>query len=281
MKTRIISAFLGAIALLLCLQSASGGRAANNEMDRTNAPGSGGNCGVYCHNSTGLHPNTQFEVVVKDIHGTVTTTYLPGQVYILEFAVTTDGNPFGYGMQAVILDSLNMNTGDMLAVSTNQTQLTTISNGREFVEHQGISSTGVFRATWMAPPVGTGPVTLYGIGLAVNGSGTVVGDDLAESTPLVLSEGIPSSTTHLQENENEHRIFPNPNQGTFYIETIQIDESCSIKVLNLAGQIVYQEFIQPAQKTTHQVNLKENIAGIYWVEIEQGRTKRSYPIRVY
>ncbi|CAA6829221.1 MAG: Collagenase, putative [uncultured Aureispira sp.] len=277
----MISVLLGAIGVLLCLQSASGGRAANNEMDRTNSPGSTGTCGIYCHGSAGLYPNTQLNVVIEDANGSVVTAYVPGQVYTLEFEVTSDGSPFGYGMQAVILDSLNMNTGDMLAVSTSETQLTRISNGREFIEHQGISNTGIFRTTWMAPPVGTGAVTIYGMGMAVNGSGTTQGDDFAAAIPVVLLESITNHTQNLQVDQSLYDVFPNPNQGAFYIKATKMEQDCFIQVFNLAGQIIYQESVTLAKNEAHQIKLNENIPGVYWVKIEQGASTQGYPIRVY
>jgi hypothetical protein len=280
MKIRIISFLLGAVVILLCLQSASGGRAANGEMDKTGAPGSLGSCGGYCHGSAGLFLNTQLNVVVKDANGNIVNSYVPGQVYTLEFDITSDGSPVGYGMQAVILDSLDMNAGDMLTVSTSETQLTTIPNGREFIEHQGISNTGVFKTTWMAPAIGTGEVTLYGVGMAVNGSGTTQGDDFSQAMPLVLSEDITNSTLALEEAENAYDIFPNPNQGAFYVKSAK-ESNCSIKVFNIAGQIVYEEFIELAKYATHQINLNGSMTGVYWVEIENGSTKKSYPMRVY
>lgn len=280
MKVRIISVLLGIIGVL-CLQSASGGRAANNELDCTGAPGGAGSCGGYCHNSSGFYPNTQLNVVIEDVNGNLVNSYIPGEVYTLEFEVTSDGSPFGYGMQAVILDSLDVNAGDLLTVSTSETQLTSISNGREFVEHQGISSTGIFRATWMAPPVGSGAVTLYGIGIAVDGSGSTQGDDFQAAMPIVLTEDIANSVQKLEEDQDQFEIFPNPNQGTFYVKTIQTKENCSIKVFNLAGQIVYQERVDLRQNTAHKINLTEKTPGVYWVKIEQGSTEQSYPMRVY
>lgn len=272
---------LGAIGIFLCLQSASGGRAANDEMDRTNAPGSGGTCGIYCHSSSGLHPNTQLNIVIEDANGTVVNAYIPGQIYTLTFEVTSDGSPFGYGMQAVVLDSLDMNTGDMLLVSTSETQLTTISNGREFIEHQGISSTGIFRTTWMAPPAGTGAVTLYGMGMASNGSGDTYGDDFTAAIPVVLAENITNSAQRLDENKALYEIFPNPNQGEFYVKTTKTVGNCSIKVFDLAGQIVYQKSIELTEYAAHKINLKENISGVYWVKIEQGTTASSYLVCIY
>lgn len=281
MKIKMIGVLLGAMAILLCLQSASGGRAANNGLDRTNSPGSGGACGGYCHGSSGFHPNTQLNIVIKDVNDNFVNSYIPGQVYTLEFEVTSDGTPFGYGLQAVILDSLDMNAGDMLMVSTNETQLTTIANGREFVEHQGISNTGVFRTTWMAPPIGTGEVTIYGMGMAVDGSGGTQGDDFQQAIPVVLTESVTNSTQKLEVDQSFYEIFPNPNQGAFYLKNNQKDGNSSIQVFNLAGQIVYEKEIELAKGASYKINLKENIPGVYWVKIEDGSTEKSYPMRVY
>jgi hypothetical protein len=215
------------------------------------------------------------------VNGNVVSAYVPGQVYTLEFEVTSDGSPSGYGMQAVILDSLDMNTGDMLVASTSETQLTTISNGREFIEHQGISNTGIFRTTWMAPSAGTGAVTLYGMGMASNGSGTIQGDDFTAAIPVILTENITSNVSNLEDDKALYEIFPNPNQGEFYVKTKKVEGNCSIKVFNLAGQIVYQKTIELAEYTAHEIKLKENIPGVYWVAIESESIKKSYPVRVY
>jgi hypothetical protein len=281
MKIRIIGVLLGVIAVLLCLQSASGGRAANNGLDRTSSPGSGGACGGYCHGSSGFYPNTQLNVVIEDVNGNIVNTYVPGQVYTLGFEVTSDGSPVGYGMQAVVLDSLDMNAGDMLTVSTNETQLTTISNGREFIEHLGISTTGIFRTTWMAPPAGTGAVTIYGMGMAVDGSGGTQGDDFQAIIPMVLTENITNNTQDLQVEQNLYEVFPNPNQGEFYVKNTQKEGTCVVKVFNLAGQIIYEKNIELTGNTSHRVSLKEKNPGVYWVKIEDGTIKKSYPIRIY
>ena len=114
----------------------------------------------------------------------------------LEFNVSSGGNPNGYGMQAVLLDASNANAGNLLTTTTANTQLSTISNGREFVEHQGRSTTGMFIATWEAPAAGTGDVLVYSIGIAVNGAGTS-GDNTSPTVQTVLSESPASSRDDL------------------------------------------------------------------------------------
>lgn len=282
MRIKNIGILLLIASVILCLQAASGGRAANGGMDKTGAPNSFGTCGGYCHNSTGLHPNTQFNILMKDANGQMVTTYVPGQTYTLECTVTSDGSPAGYGMQAVILDSLNLNAGDLLNVSTSETQLTTISNGREFLEHQGISSTGVFVTTWEAPSVGTGIVTVYGVGIAVDGSGSEQGDDFAQAVPLLLSEEVTNSIAETASKSHRYTLYPNPSSGAFFIKNNSAEKQCIIKVYNLIGQTIYQEHLTIEKEEHYKINLNQNLdLGLYWVEIEHERGKESYPISIY
>jgi len=146
MKIRLLRNLFIGITFLFVLQSASGGRAAVGGQDRTGSPGSLSAC-TFCHSTNGAFTNPQLGIIIKNTSGIIVTSYVPGDTYTLEFNVTSGGIPNGYGMQAVALNASNANVGDFLMTTTTNTQLSTIANGREFVEHDGRSSTGVFMAT--------------------------------------------------------------------------------------------------------------------------------------
>lgn len=259
--------------MTILLQSASGGRAANGGMDRTGAPGSSGSCGVYCHHSTGLHPNTQISMELKDSLGFSVNTYMPEETYTLEFTVSSDGSPQGYGMQAVLLDSLEINAGTMLTASTSNTQITSLSNGRSFVEHDGINNSGIFKVTWKAPASGTGDITIYGIGLAADGLGTVQGDDFSQSTQLLLTEAIVSGIGRLENNTKIATAYPNPSEGTFFLQNNGSNGNWSIVITNVARQIVYERETYVEKGGNCQLELDELNAGVYFVSIEDGVRK--------
>jgi hypothetical protein len=46
--------------------------------------------------------------------------------------------------------------------------LVTLSIGRQYAEHAGKSVSNSFNTQWTAPASGTGPITFYGAGAAVN-----------------------------------------------------------------------------------------------------------------
>jgi hypothetical protein len=270
MKTRLLGVLFIGITCLFVLQSVSSGRAASGGQDRTGAPGSLGAC-TACHANNGAFSNPQMEVIVKNAMGAVVASYVPGDTYTLEFNVSSGGTPNGYGMQAVVLDASNANTGDLLTTSTANTQLSTIGNGREFVEHQGRSGTGMFVATWEAPAVGTGDVIVYGVGMAVNGSGTA-GDNTSSTTQVILTESPASSIDDLNIEESSWKLFPIPNDGGFNITNKDETGPIMVQVYDLQGRSVYSENVVLDHLGTHFMYCKDLVSGIYVVKMQGEKT---------
>ncbi|WMX12585.1 MULTISPECIES: choice-of-anchor V domain-containing protein [unclassified Aureispira] len=274
MKTQLLGVLFFGVACLFILQSASGGRAAIGGQDRTGAPGAlGTNC-TACHANNGAFSNPQINITVSDASGTAVTSYVPGDTYTISFNVTSGGTPSGYGMQAVILDAANANAGDFLTTTTSNTQLSSISNGREFVEHQGRSGTGVFTATWEAPATGTGAVTVYGIGMAVNGSGTA-GDNTSPTEQVVLSESTVSPVNDLNREEASFDIFPIPNDGSFVFTNKGESGPITIQVYNMEGRSVYSENVILNHGVSHSIYCKNLVSGIYVVEMQGVKTRQT------
>jgi hypothetical protein len=273
MKTRLLGVLFIGVTSLFVLQSASGGRAASGGQDRTGAPGSLSTC-TACHGNNGAFTSPQIGVVVKDATGTVATSYVPGDIYTLEYTVTSGGTPNGYGMQSVILDASNENAGDLLTTTTASTQLSTIANSREFVEHLGRSSTGVFIATWEAPAAGTGAVTVYGIGMAVNGAGTA-GDNTSPTAQVVLSESPASGIYDLTIGESGLNIFPIPNNGGFTMTNKDETGSVIVQIYNLEGRSVYSENMDLDHNGTLFMYCKDLVPGIYVVEMQGEKTRQT------
>lgn len=156
----------------------SNGPAANGTGDVTMSPLSGGvNCNS-CH-SGGAFPVT-VQAVVADLSGNPVTSYVPGQTYNIGVQVTGGTRK---GFQLVALRGANLQAGS-LSAPLGGSQLITLS-GRTYFEHNTPSTTGLWAATWTAPPAGQGPVTFYFSGLAANFNGANNGDN-AISGSLVL-----------------------------------------------------------------------------------------------
>jgi hypothetical protein len=173
--------------MTLTFTSYSGGLASSGSSGGTGAPGDGTTCGG-CHNSGSFGPPLVQMGVTEG--ATAITEYIPGETYaVLLNVIALIGTPVGYGFQATVLDASDSKAGDFVA-SVAGSQITSLS-GREYAEHSTTSPIGTFGWQWTAPAAGTGTVTFYGVGNAVNGNGGTSGDNGSPTgTTITLTEGV-------------------------------------------------------------------------------------------
>ena len=170
----------------------SNGAAAMGLGDRTGSPigGAGSSC-ANCHSGGSFSPSISIDV--KDAGLNSVTSYIPGNTYTIEYTVLAgSGSPSGYGMQGVALNPSNGAAGNLFSPTTPNTQITS-SGGVQYLEHQSMSATGSFQTSWTAPMAGSGAVSIYARGLALNGDGSTSGDDASTSVLFGLTETIPTT----------------------------------------------------------------------------------------
>ena len=222
----------------------SNGTAAMGLGDRTGGPLSGGATCMGCHGGGATLPNLIIDL--KDGFGSSISSYIPGDVYTIDFEVI--GGTF-FGFQGVALTNNNWQGGTLTNVLTPNTQITNListSGGLQYAEQQGISSSGIFSIQWTAPTAGTGPITFYGIGLSVNGNGSTSGDLSSLPTSLVINESISTSigyaqSTYCQNDNNPVPTVSGATGGTFSSSAgLAIDPTSGIVDLSnsIAGNYV-------------------------------------------
>lgn len=214
----------------------SGGLAAVASQDRTGSPISSGLCSA-CH--AGGSFGTTFQITVRDLGNNIVTSYIPGAQYTVEYIVAgTTGTPSGFGMQSAILDASNSNAGSFGSVSTTSTQVSTIG-GIQFVEQQGASSSGLFIVDWTAPSSGTGSVTVYGNGIAINGNGGTSGDAGSPAVNLSLTEDVPTAINFPGNPYCSDATNPTPSvvgeQGGTFSAPLGLDINTASGLVNIAG----------------------------------------------
>ncbi len=170
----------------------SSGRALAANDGNTGAPGEGGLTCASCHNGGAF--GTLSEVLeIRDAGGNLVTEYIPGNTYTLTLAVSASmGTPAGYGFQMTELeDAGNTNSGTWQNLGANvQTANAGNVGGRVYIEHgNGTSASGTFTAEWVAPAAGTGSVTFYYTGNAVDGTGGTANDLGGSGSSMSLMEG--------------------------------------------------------------------------------------------
>lgn len=208
MKLRLIYIIAFSIFATYVLQSKRLGLASQNSMDRTGSPLSNGlNCNS-CH--TGGLNGVSLSLRVKDSGGNIVTSYRPGDTYTVEFDLASTSG-FTRGFQGVALTGSNAQAGTFFSPQTN-TQISTIGN-RQYVEHSSpalSAGTFVFIASWTAPTIGTGNVTIYSDGVVANGNNGTSGDDPAGPVTLVLTEEASASIDYVQATYCQGSSDPTP-----------------------------------------------------------------------
>ena len=176
---KTIYIFTALVLSTILLSSHAGGYAAAEGQGLTGAPGdtkltngSDVTC-QSCHNSGAFNPSTTLELL-NETGTTAVTKYEPTKIYTIRVTINAaSGAPVGYGFQMIdIRKSNDANVKSFVAAQAAGIQLTTLTNGRVYAEHNARSSSKTFNVKWKAPASGTGIVTFYAVGNAVNGCST-------------------------------------------------------------------------------------------------------------
>lgn len=187
---RTLTPILGLLAAVFYFAAFSSGPARGGGGDRTGSPVANGTCGS-CHNGGDFGAATSIELLDGDDN--VVTEYEPEGLYRLRISIATATAPGGYGYQAVVLTDADDAQAGAFGGNPQGFGVTVANGGREYLEQRSVSAESSIVASWVAPPAGTGPVTAYAAGNAVNTNGGTTGDQVALAT-LNVAEAASSST---------------------------------------------------------------------------------------
>jgi trimeric autotransporter adhesin len=70
-------------------------------------------------------------------------------------------------------------------------------------------------------------------------------------------------------NDLSIQLFPNPNNGVFYLRSNE--EETEVSIYSLLGTVVYQTSLQNAEAKHHKIDLSELSSGIYFVKVVSGQ----------
>lgn len=206
MKFKFLYSIFALAIIAFVFSSSSGGRATVANSGNIGAPGDPGTTCINCHGTGTFGGNTTVLNVYEQGTTNLVTQYQGGVTYDVEVAISVaTGTPAGYGFQMTVLeDGGNTMAGSFANPSANS-QLVTLGSGRTYHEHgvgDGIttpplySPTGTFTTEWTAPAAGTGNITFYAGGNAVNGNGSN-GDDDAALITQSMTEMVCAPDLHL------------------------------------------------------------------------------------
>jgi len=189
--------------------------------------------------------------------------YLPGELYTVSLKINHTGFPAGYGFQIVSLKDSDISAINNF-INIPQGMHDVFLNGRQYVEQNSRLPFDSFPLMWQAPEEGTGSVTFYGAGNAVNGNGNSSGDG-ADTTFLRIAEAEVSALDNIGDDISALKIYPNPSFDYIYVQgDIAVDR---INLFTISGQYI---------KSTDQTRLEVSDLrqGMYLVELIKGNEKK-------
>ncbi len=225
--------YIALISVAFIFMSNRRGRTSQTGQPSTTAPGESGQyCGsIGCHSTTTYE--TDIRLALTDADGNVVDQYNPDEDYTVNIEIGHVGTPAGYGFQIVSLrdsdESGINNFFDLPALTQEATAL-----NRQYIEQSDRLPNDNISLNWTAPTNGTGDVTFYVAGNAVNGNGSSGGDS-GDTTRLTIKEEIMSSINGIN-NDYDIVVYPNPAQDQISIMSdIPIDKAY---VIDASGKLI-------------------------------------------
>ena len=268
MKLKFIYTFFGLAAFGLLALSNSSGRASFSGQGATTAPGDGTVCSS-CHN--GGNYGASVNVRLKDkVSGETVTEYTPNETYDVEVIVGTTTAPGGYGFQVIALkDTDNSSVSTWANNVTPNTKFKTIGS-RQYFEQANVLPDSIMVSEWTAPAAGTGSVTFYAAGNAVNGTGTSANDQ-AVTNEFTFTEST-TSTLSLTKMGIRMNTFPNPTIDVLNLSLeMNASKELTINIYNLEGnRMETQNVMTQSGDNQFRFDVASYNSGMYFLEVADG-----------
>lgn len=280
MKLRLVYAIFLAALCAVVLPGNKNGRASEAKAGNTGAPGDEAlpngtpiTCSG-CHIASPITSSTA--VTVLDSAGNAVTQYVHGEKYTARVVVNaTAGVPKGFGFQMIALKDNGNADLDGFSDAGNQTvnnyKIATIPNGRTYAEHDNISTSNTFNVAWTAPAAGTGNITFYAAGNAVNKNGLNSGDG-ASATTLKMTESGSAATQNPEAERIGLAAWPNPFSSDLALSfRLPGAGEYRLAAYDLSGRLVWEAVQQlPAGARRVAVPAAAWQPGVYFVSVAGG-----------
>jgi len=232
----------GAILVVVNSSNASGPGG-----DRTNAPGSSGNCSA-CHGGTANLGGDIVVTIIDKSTASAATEYTPGKTYTI--GIKMGGTSIKKGFQATVINSNNAGIGTM---SGNSTGTSIYTSGNRSICGHNTPGIGVWYFDWTAPAAASGTVTIYASGVVSNASGNDNGDQVVK-TSLSFPAAAASNINSLANSAN-FSVYPNPASKELKFSAIVN----KVTIMSQNGKVVF------SGNNVDHVNIENLSNGLYFV----------------
>ncbi|MEO6168078.1 MAG: choice-of-anchor V domain-containing protein [Chitinophagales bacterium] len=239
-----------------------------------------GDC-TSCHYDTPLNGGTgNISLAFSGSSG----VYLPGKTYTVTVTVTDVEQSPICCFEVTTLNSNNLCVGTYKLLAPDNTLIRkNPQNGRTYVtNYQTPLAYHQWSYKWKAPPISTGPITIYATGNAGNNNQSPIGDHIY-STTLTVVPGNEFNKMNEGE-ETSFSIYPSLIQQQFTAHySLSESGTVAISLYGLQGQLL-QTFLNEEQEAgvyQQSMSLSHHFApGIYLLSMQQGERKERVKVMI-
>ncbi len=232
----------GAILVVVNLSNANGPGG-----DRTNAPGSSGDCSA-CHGGTANLGGDIAVTIIDKSTASAATEYTPGKTYTI--GIKMGGTSIKKGFQVTVINSSNAGIGTM---SGNSAGTSIYTSGNRSICGHNTPGLGIWYVDWTAPAAAAGTVTIYTAGVVSNANSNNNGDQVVKTT--LNFPAAAASTTKTVINSTNFSVYPNPAS-----HEIKFSATVSkVTIMSQNGKVVF------SGNNIDHVNIENLSNGLYFV----------------
>jgi len=143
------------------------------------------------------------------------------------------------------------------------------------VDYQGLGDGDGCSVTWIASESGT-----YLIVINEDGNCGVAAS-INNGYPAITCNGSGCLTVDVAENNAANfSIFPNPNKGQFAISSLGQNGTAQVDVLEISGKLIQSQQVNFTANSVFDVNIGNNVGGIYFVRITMNNEVKVHKVVV-
>lgn len=111
-------------------------------------------------------------------------------------------------------------------------------------------------------------------------SGILIGYIMRDIT-INVSGNVTVGTDDVTASGNEVKVYPNPNDGSFYVAADAFtNRDVQLQIVNALGQIIHSENIKATSNSNFKINIPDAANGIYMLRISSADNIRTIPFQV-
>lgn len=259
--------------------------------------------GTYTVTVTELVNNCSTTDSISVTFGTVPTVTLPADTAICSGStVTIDaGSGFatydwstGDNTQSIIVTTANTYTvtvtnndgceaSDSITITVNPLPVVNLGNDTTICNNQNLvlnAGAGFASYSW-TPSGNTQTITATGANTVNTYTVTVTDNNGCSNTDAIVVTFSTCAGDKEEEMTNYISLYPNPNNGSFFVDVITQSNSVEFNLVDLTGKVIYSEIVNSGNITRKQLDIQAQPAGIYLLVIKSDNMSKTLRISKY